>query len=173
MELLSFDPSGNFGKKEGFGTTGFARFVDGGLQDYGHISAKDYDCQEAYWQAHEDLILNVWPDILLVESYKLFEHKAQSQSWSTMDTPQMIGFIKMICYKFGITLVFQDPQQKQGVTDERLVKLGYFEKKGNRYYINGMPTIIHSRDAIRHGIYYFRYGKGKQDATVLHQSGRE
>jgi hypothetical protein len=173
MKLLSFDPAGNWGKKEGMGTTGYAVFVDGELEEFGSIKASDYPCIEAYWLAHENLILREWPDILLVESYKLFESKAQSQSWSTLDTPRLIGTMMMVAYKFNIHLVFQDPQQKQGVTDERLVKLGYFEKKGNRYYINGKPTIIHERDSIRHGIYYFRYGKGKQDATVLHQSGRE
>jgi hypothetical protein len=171
MKLLSFDPAGNF--DEGKGTTGYAIFIDGELGEFGAIKASDYPCKEAYWLAHENLILREWPDLLLVESYKLFEHKAQSQSWSAMETPQLIGAMMMVAYKFNIPLVFQDPQQKQGVTDERLVKLGYFEKRGNRYYINGKPTIIHERDSIRHGIYYFRYGKGKQDATVLHQSSRE
>jgi hypothetical protein len=154
-------PSGNFGDKEGYGTTGYAIFEDGILKDFSYISAKDFDCIEAYWLAHEDLILSEGPDILLVESYKLFESKAKAQSWSTLDTPRLIGALMLACYKFHIPIVFQDPQQKQGVTDERLVKLGYFEKRGRYFYCNGRKTIIHERDSIRHGIYYFRYGKGK------------
>jgi hypothetical protein len=161
MKTLVFDPSGNYGNKEGWGTSGYAIFIDGELADFHYISAKDYPCIEAYWLAHEDLILKEYPDLIIVESYKLFEHKAKSQSWSTLDTPRLIGTIMLLCYKFNIPLVFQDPQQKQGVTDERLVKLGYFEKKGRSYYCLDKKAIIHSRDAIRHGIYYFRYGKGK------------
>lgn len=85
-----------------------------------------------------------------------------------METPQLIGTMMLLAYKFKIKLVFQDPSQKQGVNDERLVKLGYLTKKGNKYYLDGKPTIIHQRDAIRHGIYYFRYGKGKVNDTVHH-----
>jgi hypothetical protein len=173
MKLLSFDPSGNWGDKEGYGTSGWAVFEEGEVKEFGIIKAEDYPCIEAYWLAHEQLILKEWPDLLLVESYKLFESKAQSQSWSTLDTPRLIGTMMMVAYKFNIPILFHDPQLKQGVTDDRLVKLGYLEKKGNRYTYKGKSTVIHSRDAIRHGIYYFRYGKGKQDATVHHKSSRE
>lgn len=164
MKLLSFDPSGNM--HEGKGTSGWALFQDGKLAEFGHISAKDYNIQETYWDAHSNLIAELHPDGVLIESYKLFEHKAQSQSWSEVETAQLIGYLKMTCFHLYIPVAFQDPQQKQGVNDERLVKLGYFEKRGNRYYVDGKLAIIHERDAIRHGIYYYRYGKGKTDEAL-------
>ena len=160
MKVLSFDPSGNKGA-EGEGTTGWALFNDGKLEDFGDIKASDYDSQEEYWKFHRDLIMEQWPDVCVIESYRLFESKAQSQSWSTLDTPQLIGYMRMVCFDFKIPVVFQDPAQKAGVKDDRLVKLGYLEKANNRYYALGIMTNLHQRDAIRHGIYYHRYGKGK------------
>lgn len=167
MILLTFDPSGNF--HEGKGTTGYAVFQDGELIGFNDIKSEKCFTQEEYWAKHRNLIEGQQPDIVLIESYKLFEHKAQSQSWSALETPQLIGFLRMVCYDLNIPVVFQDPAQKAGVNDIRLTKLGYLEKRGDRYYVDGRLTNLHMRDAIRHGIYYYRYGKGKQDATVLHK----
>lgn len=167
MKLLSFDPSGNWGNQEGWGTTGWAVFVDGELKYWGTIKAADFTTQEEYWKTHRDLIECEFPDIVLIESYKLFEHKAKSQSWSTLDTPALIGFLRMVCFDLKTQVVFQDPAQKAGVNDARLVKLGYLEKRSTKYYIDNILTVIHERDAIRHGIYYYRYGKGKDDAQKI------
>jgi hypothetical protein len=130
VRLLSFDPSGNF--HEGKGTTGWALFEDGELADFGVIDSKKFENQMDYWWAHQKLTQQLRPDICLIESYKLFEHKAKSQSWSAMETPQLIGAMMLYCYQWDVPVIFQDPQQKQGVNDERLVKLGYLEKKGNK-----------------------------------------
>lgn len=167
MKLLSFDPSGNF--HEGKGTTGWALFEDGELADFGVIDSKKFENQMDYWWEHQKLIQQLRPDICLIESYKLFEHKAKSQSWSAMETPQLIGAMMLYCYQWDIPVIFQDPQQKQGVNDERLVKLGYLEKKGKKYYCLGRSTVLHSRDAIRHGIFYYRYGKGKRSETIVNE----
>lgn len=167
MKLLSFDPSGNWGAKEGWGTTGWSVFIDGKLSHWGHIKAEKFITQEEYWAKHRDLIEMEYPETVLIESYKLFEHKAQSQSWSTLDTPALIGFLRMVCHDLLTPVVFQDPAQKAGVNDARLEKLGYLEKRGRSYYINNILTIIHERDSIRHGIYYYRYGKGKQELEAI------
>jgi hypothetical protein len=42
------------------------------------------------------------------------------------------------------------------------VKLGFFELKNKHYYCNGVPAIIHERDALRHGYYWHKYGAGKE-----------
>lgn len=165
MKLLSFDPSGNF--HEGMGTTGFAIFNDGVLNWFGDIKSTKYDSQMKYWDAHVALIEREYPDIVLIESYKLFEHKAKSQSWSAMETPQLIGVMIYHCWRYGIPVVFQDPAQKAGVNDIRLEKLGYLEKRNGNYYVNNQLTNLHMRDAIRHGIYYYRYGKGKHDEQTI------
>jgi hypothetical protein len=161
MILLSFDPSGNF--HEGKGTTGYATFQDRELIGFDEIKSDGFENQMQYWWEHLQVIKKIDPSLVLIESYKLFEHKAQSQSWSAMETPQLIGAMQMFCWNWGIPVDFQDPAQKQGVNDERLTKLGYFEKKSNRYYCQGRLTNLHMRDAIRHGIFYYRYGKGKQN----------
>lgn len=160
MRVLCLDPSGNY--KEGEGTTGWALFVDGKLIEFGRVEAKHHPSQESYWAAISGLMSKFVLDTVVCESYRLFEHKAKQQSWSELETPQLIGHLRMACWYRNIKLVFQDPNDKVRVADEQLVKMGVLEKKGNKYYCLGRPTVIHERDAIRHGIFYHRYGKGKQ-----------
>lgn len=160
--VLVFDPSGNY--KEGEGTTGWAVFDSGELTDFGAIKSEDFKSQELYWTAHSQLISDMWPNTVLMESYHLFAHKAMQQSWSEMETPQLIGYLRMHCWHSNIEVHFQDPQDKVRVADPILVRMGVFEKKGNKHYCMGRPTVIHMRDAIRHGIFYHRYGKGKTHA---------
>jgi hypothetical protein len=164
MKILSFDPSGSF--HEGKGTTGWALFVDKELKEFGEIKASDYMLKQEYFSAHDDLILNHYPDIIVIESYKLFGHKAKQQSGSNLETPQLIGFIEMVAFRLNIKVVFQDPSQKIRVADDILTRMGVFEKKGNKYYCQGKQTNLHMRDAIRHGIFYIRY-KLKDDSSAL------
>lgn len=161
-KVLCFDPSGNWGR-EGDGTTGWALFDCSELIMWGDIKAHEFFSQEDYWAAHGNLILDIAPDILVVESYNLQGNKALAQTGSSMDTPQLIGYLRMLSWTNKVKWVFQNPQDKQRVTDPILVRMGVFEKRGNKYYCNGKSTIIHQRDAIRHGIYFFNWGKGKPD----------
>lgn len=162
MRVLCLDPSGNF--KEGEGITGWALFEDGKLRSFGRVDSNEYGRQESYWYGVHFLIKQYKPDVVVCESYRLFGHKANQQIGSAMETPQLIGYLRMVCWAHGIEFVFQDPQNKIRFNDEILVKMGILEKKGNRYYCMGKPTVDHERDAIRHGLYYFRYRKGKQNA---------
>ena len=163
MRVLVFDPSGNFGDKEGQGTTGWSVWNDGELTDFGRIDSKDFNSQESYWESHARLIHRIHDRAILVvmESYKLFAHKANAQSWSTMDTPQLIGYLRMYCWSYRIPVQFQDPSDKQRVTDPILVKMGIIEKRGQKHYCLNRSTVIHERDAIRHGVFFHKYGKGK------------
>lgn len=170
MRILTLDPSGNFSKREGDGTTGWALFQDGELKDFGDVGAAHYGRIEAYWEGISDLID---PSINLVvcESYRLFAGKASAQSNSMMETPQLIGYLRMHCYKWEIPIVFQDPKDKLRVTDPILVRQGVFELKGRKHLCMGKPTNLHMRDAIRHGLYFLKYGKvadicGVQTVTI-------
>ena len=158
MKILTLDPSGNFSKKEGDGTTGWAIFEDGQLKDFGDVEAVGHDRIEKYWEAISDLI-DLSVNLVVCESYRLFAGKAKAQSNSLMETPQLIGYIRMHCYKWEIPIVFQDPKDKLRVTDPILVRQGFFEVKGRKHYCLGKPTNLHMRDAIRHGIYFIKYGK--------------
>jgi hypothetical protein len=159
MRIIALDPSGNY--DEGKGTTGYAVFQDGELEKFGDIKASDFPNQEQYWKHHDYLIVDEAPDIVLCESYRLFGHKAKSQSWSSLETPQLIGFIRMMCWISDIKFEMQNPSDKVRVADDQLVKLGFFEKRGSKYYCQGRLTNLHQRDSIRHGIFYLRYGGGK------------
>ena len=160
MRILTLDPSGNFSKNEGDGTTGWAIFHYGELKDFGHVQASGYERIEEYWQAISELI-DLSIDIVVCESYRLFAGKASAQSNSMMETPQLIGYLRMYCYKWQIPIVFQDPKDKARVTDPILVRQGVFELKGKKHYCLGRSTNLHMRDAIRHGIYFLKYGKVK------------
>jgi hypothetical protein len=158
--VLCLDPSGNF--DEGKGTTGWALYVDGKLETFGHIASAQFSGQEFYWGNHAEMIHMLAPSVIVCESYRLQASKAQAQSWSALETPQLIGYLRMVAWNEGIAFVFQDPADKVRVADEQLVKLGVLEKKGRSYTCLGRPTLIHERDAIRHGVYFHRYGKGRQ-----------
>lgn len=157
--VLCFDPSGNF--EEGNGTTGWALFVNGELKRFGDVKANDYSRLEHYWREISLLIRDAQPDEVVIEDYRLFGHKAKQQSWSALETPQLIGFMRMYCFEYSIPVIFQSPKDKVRVADPQLERLGVIEKSGNTYYCLDKPTNLHQRDAIRHGVFYHRYRKGK------------
>lgn len=160
MRILAIDPSGNFSDREGKGTTGWAYFENGELLTFGRIEAADYDELEVYWHQHE-VIMDHFPrlDVFVCESYKLQPSKAGAQSYSSLETPQLIGFMRMMAWTMSTPFILQDPSIKQRFTDAVLVNTGVATKKGRNHLINGQPSVIHERDAIRHGLYYLRYGK--------------
>lgn len=162
-KILAFDPSGNF--EEGRGTTGWSYFVDGKLKDFGDIKASSHDSAEAYWDSHLALINDVTSTLLqavVCESFNLQPSKAKQQSWSALETPQLIGLMRHHCWSNGMHMVLQKPMIKQRFTDVVLEKTGVVEKRGELYYINGRLTNLHMRDSIRHGLYYMRYGKDEE-----------
>jgi hypothetical protein len=160
-KVLCFDPSGNYGS-EGMGTTGWAIFELGQLVEFGEIRSTDYDNQESYWLAHLLLIYESKATIVVCESYRLFGHKSKQQHGSSLDTPQLIGAMRVQCWNQGKEFIFQDPTNKTPVADPILVRQGVFEVKGGKHYCMGKSTNLHMRDAIRHGVFYFRHGKGKR-----------
>jgi hypothetical protein len=158
MRVLCFDPSGNFSKNEGKGCSGWALFVDGELESFGDIAASDYDSLEEYFVRHRHLIELKAPNKIIIESFKLQPGKAMQQSWSAMETPQLIGYLRMIAYGNLIDVVFQDPKDKIRVADPILEHMGIIGKRGRNYYCKDKLTNLHMRDAIRHGAYFFKYG---------------
>ena len=167
--ILCFDPSGNFSEKEGSGVTGWALFQDNDLVEFGDIKACDFDNIEEYWSAHTNLMWDKVRSVtfthnIVCESYRLQPGKAKQQSWSSLETPQLIGAMRMYNHLEEMlqhNFVLQDPAIKARFSDEVLVELGIAEKIGKYYYILGRMTNLHERDAIRHGLYYLRYGVKK------------
>ena len=120
---------------------------------------------EAYWHAHRNLILGTNPEVVVIESYRLFGHKSKQQIGSSLETPMLIGYLQMICYELKIPVVLQDPSTKTRHTDDVLVKTGILEKRGNKYFYKGELTNLHKRDALRHNLYFNKYGRKKLHAN--------
>jgi hypothetical protein len=163
VKLLTFDPSGNF--YEGKGTTGVCVMVDGEVQDLLTISAKDFNSQEEYWAAHEDLIMKEWPDHFCCEGYRLYNHKgmsAKTQANSDLETPQLLGFLKMVCYRWEIPYTIQYASDvKTRWQEPILVHLGHLEAKSGFHYFKGKKTVTHQRDALKHALHWTRYKESK------------
>lgn len=149
---------GNF--KEGKGTTGFCTMVDGEIEQLGAIKALDYASDVEYWMAHVNLIRQINPDAMVMEGFRLYGHKKNEQVNSELETPQLIGVLKTTCWGLGIPLKIQFAVEvKNRWSDEVLLRKGILKEVGGRTYCNGLVTMRHSRDAIRHAINYHRYKK--------------
>lgn len=164
MKHISFDPSGNWGK-EGMGTTGVCLLDNGNRRLY-EIKATDYDSEESYWNAHKAFIEIVEPDFVTMEGYRLYNHKgsaAQMQSNSEMQTSQIIGFLKMVCWLRMIPYNIQFASEiKTRWSEDVLVRLGILEKKGRSYYFNGELTSTHKRDSLKHSLHWEKYKQGEK-----------
>lgn len=154
-KFIALDPSGNF--HEGKGKTGWAVFENKELISFGAVNSKEYETQEEYWSAVTKLTVGF--TLIVCESYKLQPTKSMAQSWSTLETPQLIGVIRMFAYNQGSKVIFQDPSSKIRFSDDILVKNGFLEKKNALYLCHGVKTNDHMRDAIRHGLFFIKFGK--------------
>lgn len=158
--LLSLDPSGSY--EEGKGTTGYSVWQynpDNSaykLDHAGNIRAYNYSSQYEYFQAHIKLLDEVKPDVLIMEDYLLYAHKANQQIGSKMETPQLIGLIKYECNNRNIEIVIQAAYEvKHRWTDKILAYKGIIYKSGNVYRdTNNKVVSRHSKDSIRHAMQY-------------------
>lgn len=84
------------------------------------------------------------------------------QANSELETPQLIGILKLTCYQWKIPYNVQFASEvKTRWGEEVLVRLGILEQKGNRYYWNGQATNNHLRDSLKHCKHWWRYGYEK------------
>lgn len=163
MKLLSIDVSGNF--KEGKGTTGLCFMEGGKASRLYEIKAKDYDSDVQYWDAIMQNITFVL-DQVVIEGYRLYNHKGQAasaQANSELETPQLIGAIKMHCFGSNVPLHIQYASEvKTRWAESVLVATNELELKNNRYYFKGKMTNDHMRDAMKHALHFNRYGRKKK-----------
>lgn len=162
--LLSLDPSGNF--NEGKGVTGWCLFIDNKLKDAGQIYADKHTTQLSYW-AHVISLITVLNrneiklgDTLTVicEDYRLYGDKAEAQINSNLETPQLIGAIKYVCWSYAIPLHLQMAHEvKTRWSDSVLKNTGLLIRKGKSWYANDILIEHHSKDAYRHGLHYITF----------------
>ncbi len=158
--VLAFDPSGNY--KEGLGTTGWCLFdlSNNKIAKFGAIKASDYSCQFHYWDAHIKLIDDLAgfkPDIV-VEDYLLYNNRADAQTNSRLETPQLLGIIKYEVWKRGLFIYTQTALQvKTRWNDYILENKGYINRKNGSTYIGTVRISDHIKDSIRHALHYKTY----------------
>ena len=139
--IIGIDPSGNY--EEGKGTTGI-----------GYIRADGSEVK---------LI-----DVARSEDYLLYGSKANQQINSRLETPQLIGVIKYICYKNNVPVVIQRAVDvKKRWADNILEHEGYIHrvsatksyehchgKSGYALAGDSKRLSSHSLDTLRHMVHY-------------------
>lgn len=149
--LLCLDP--------GF-TTGVAVFENGELSSWEQVTTivQHTNGTTIKWADLVSLLIRVQPTLVVCENYRIYEHKLDQHSNSSVDTLRLIGGIDLLCsqgwdaFAPPVPIVYQMATQAKGFcTDDKLKEWGYWQK--------GMR---HSRDAIRHGCYYMLFNKEEE-----------
>lgn len=167
--IISFDPSGNF--TEGNGTTGIGMYdPDTKVMKVDEIRAADYSSPEEYWNAHIKLLHKYDFHIshgefeVVMEGFRLYGHKADTQTNSILETPQLIGCIRLWCFSNEVPLKIQYAVEvKNRWSDDVLLKKGIITKgNGRRKLVSSDQWLNnHKTDAVRHMLHYLRYKRGK------------
>ena len=163
--ILGIDPSGNFA--EGKGTTGFALYdpeADKVLCTDA-VGSEEDECAEAYWRRVilyiETIYLRFKGELILsMESYILYDHKGTQQTWSSMETPQLIGAIRYFAFDHQIILYMRPAVQvKKRWSNEILEHKQYIEKRSNSHTLPGCnhKLATHELDAIRHALHCAKF----------------
>lgn len=151
MKIMAIDPSGNF--KEGNGTTGFVKYETGKPLEFGSITTGSHERRVDYWTEIATEMLHYNPDLVILEDYRLYNtpnSPAAVQSFSQLETPRLVGILEYVAVNNKIKVHFQMANQTRPFSDEIMLKLGEYEKKGNRYYYKGQAINDHERSALRH-----------------------
>ena len=159
MRILAIDISGNY--KEGKGTTGYCiGNGDGTIIEIGEIKAKDFASRMEYHDAVLSLALNKNKvDVIVCENFRLYQHKAQAQVHSELETPRIIGALEYCAWLKQMPLYFQMAVDvKKRFSDEIMLENKILDKHKNALYFNFIKTNDHIRDAMRHYYYFVRYG---------------
>lgn len=160
--ILAIDPSGNF--DEGKGMTGWCLYDHdlGKVIKFGVIKATHYNTPEEYWIAHLNLIdgLQGYFYDLVVEDYRLYANRANSQINSRFETPKLIGIIQCEAFQRHIPIYFQSASTvKTRWSDENLVRKGIIRQEGDSYFLGSTCLVDHIRDAIRHAVHFGTFRK--------------
>lgn len=169
ITVLSIDPSGNH--KEGKGVTGwfkgnFTDFIENG--EFGRVYSKDHENPMSYWEAVTDLITDDI-DTIVIEGYILYNLPGQSasvQSWSELETVQLIGILKYVAKQKDIPVYIQFAKDVKVRWSEKIMAgIGVITtENGKTYYYNDKQITDHERDALKHYLHFsqFTYWKDKK-----------
>ena len=160
---IGIDPSGAF--KEGKGTTGWCVLdnKNNKIIQIGTIAAKDYNSYHDYWDAHIQLLRRLvkqygFKTAVSIEDYILYKNHALAQVNSQLETVQLLGIIKHLCYQYAIDYYIRPAVAvKARWADDILVHKGLVARINKHYVLPDVPTKAlcdHERDAIRHAIHF-------------------
>lgn len=132
FKMVTFDPGG---------TTGWACFQGIDLTACGQFEID-------YGKNIKAILDGYTPDVVVCENYKVYAHKISANVGKEVQPSELIGVIEYLCNERDIPVVRQMAFQAKGwAKDTKLRAWGLWQK--------GMK---HSRDAIRHGLYFLFFG---------------
>ena len=170
---LGIDPSGAF-VEDGKGTTGWCIMdnLTRRVLEVSCISAKDYQSNHEYWEAHLTLIKDIarrypFQFAVSIENYILYESSAAAQVNSTLETVQVIAIIKQYCWQNAIKYAIRPAVfVKKRFSNDILANLGIIGMVGSCCVVEcrpGVPLRTHELDAIRHATYFATFENGRKE----------
>lgn len=105
---------------------------------------------------HEEVagkIIALDPDIVVLESFKLYPQKAQSLAWNSFYPCEVIGVIKYVCAVNSIPFIEQAPSVKK--------YFGGFKPDWQVLKVVSDNVTEHTKDAYMHLKYFERNGEKK------------
>ena len=144
LKLLALDPGH---------TCGYSVFIGSRMDSCGQVEfvvdRKGANEGKIDWQAIVDLFDATDPKLVVFEDYRVYQHKLERHSFSPVLTLRIIGGIELLCHQRNIPVYSQMAATAKGfVTDDKLKAWGFY-KQAQR----------HSRDSIRHAIYFLLFSK--------------
>lgn len=160
--ILALDPSGAY--FEGKGTTGWCVYnCDMNcISLAGFLEAKRYETRLGYWDAHLNLLQKYYKRYgdklhIVIEDYRLYANRADSQINSRMETCKLIGILQYYCELHDISYNMQlAVEVKNRWTNEILLHKRLIVQSGKKLALPDKKTEInkHACDAIRHAVHY-------------------
>ena len=143
MIVLGIDPGG---------TTGYGAVLLGVDTQSNEEIYKFMDAGELPdWHGLEELIIKINPQVIIYEQFKLYPWLAKNQSWSEMETAQVIGVLHYLCEKYNKIVKGQGANEKKLARPRAIAMLKAYGNK-SRYS-------DHSIDALTHALVYLRKEK--------------
>lgn len=157
-KIVALDISGNF--NEGKGTTGVAvKDTDLNMTMLLEVKATDFESDIRYWQGVAHTAIDFMPDHIVIEHYVLYNHKALQQSYSELETSQLLGAIRYACLVHDIPVTLQRASEAKGRFPDRVLQAKGHLDTDNKFA--GLKTNPHKRDALRHLLYFEKYNLPK------------
>lgn len=116
-----------------------------------------------YHNAVITFALSQQADVIVCENFRLYQHKAQAQVHSLLETPRIIGALEYMAWQKLVPIYFQMAVDvKKRFSDELLLKDGTLTKEKNGLYFKEIKTNDHMRDAMRHFYYFVKFRLKKE-----------